>query len=65
MSAKQEVLDLIKKLPEESSTTDIMSELYFKSKVEKGLKDIEEGRLLSQDEVEHKMRTWAKSIGQK
>jgi len=65
MTTKQEAIDLIEKLPEESSTLDIMAELHFKSKVEKGLKDIEEGRLLSQEEVEQKMRTWAKSIGQK
>jgi len=41
---------------------DIVAELHFKSKVEKGLKDIEEGRLLSQEEGEQKMRTWAKSV---
>ena len=65
MSTKQEAIDLIGKLPEESSTMDIMAELYFKSKIEKGLKDIEDGKLLSQEELEQKMRLWAKSIGQK
>lgn len=65
MSTKQEAIDLIGKLPEDSSTLDIMAELYFKSKVEKGLEAIEKGELLTQEEVEKEMRSWAKSIGQK
>lgn len=65
MSTKQEAIALIEKLPEESSTTEIMAELFFKSKVEKGLQDIREGRVFTQEDVEEKMRAWAKSIGQK
>jgi len=65
MSSKQDAINLIEKLPENSSTMDIMAELYFKSKIEKGRAEIDQGNLLTQDEVEKKMRTWAKSIGQK
>ena len=42
-----------------------MAELYFKSKIEKGRMSIQEGRILTQEEVEKKMMIWAKSIGQK
>jgi len=58
MSTEQEAIKLIGKLSEESSALDIMAELHFKLKVERGLTDIEEGRLLSQEEVEKKMRIW-------
>jgi len=33
MSSKQEAINLIEKLPEESSTLGIMAELHFKSEV--------------------------------
>ncbi len=65
MSQKDEAMELIQKMPESSTTSDIMAELYFKSKVEKGRQDIREGRVLTQEEVEKKMAIWAKSIGRK
>lgn len=65
MSAvKTQAIELIKKMPEESTIADIMAELYFFQKVEQGLKDIEEGRFLTQEEVKKQMAQWAKSIGQ-
>jgi len=63
-TAKQEAIDLISGLPDECSLADIMAELYFKQKVEKGLNDIEEGRVLSHDDVRERMARWARSIGQ-
>ena len=65
MNSKRDAIEMIEKLPEDSSTSDIMAELYFKSKIEKGRMDIREGRVLTQEEVEKKMSVWAKSIGQK
>jgi predicted transcriptional regulator len=65
MSAvKKDAIKLIKELPEQCSLSDIMAELYFKIKVEQGLKDIEEGKVISHEEVREKMTKWAKSIGQ-
>lgn len=40
---KNEVLDLIRRLPEDVTITDIMQELYFKRQVDKGLQDAPEG----------------------
>lgn len=61
---KDEAIKLIKELPDECTITDIMAELYFKQKVEQGLKDIEEGRIISHEEVRKRMAKWANSIGQ-
>jgi len=61
---KEEAIKLIRELPEECTFTDIMAEFYFRQKVEKGLKDIEEGRVMSQEEVRKRMAKWAQSIGQ-
>ncbi|HHT9138313.1 MAG TPA: hypothetical protein ACFYEK_13860 [Candidatus Wunengus sp. YC60] len=62
---KEEAIKLIKKLPDECTITDIIAELYFKQKVEQGLKDIEEGMTVSHEDVRKRMAKWAKSVGQK
>lgn len=50
-------------MPVDSTVDDVMESLYFKKKVERGLKDIEEGRTLSHDEVKNRMAKWAESVG--
>ena len=61
--AKTEALELIKKLPDDVSTSAIMEELYFKQQVEKGLQDVAEGRVLTHDELKERMARWRKSGG--
>ncbi len=48
---KQEVLELVQGLPEEASLEDIQYHLYVLQKVRKGLEDVEEGRVVSQEEM--------------
>ncbi len=55
---KQAVLDLLKGLPEDASLEDIQYHLYVLQKIHKGLKDEEEGRTLSQDEMEKRFEKW-------
>ena len=57
-TAKQDVRQLLDKLPEDSTYEDIQYHIYVRQKVAKGLKDVEEGRVLSQDEVEERMGRW-------
>lgn len=61
---KQEAIDLIQALPDTCSFSDIMAELYFKLKVSRGLRDVEEGNTISHEEVKERMKKWAKSVGQ-
>jgi predicted transcriptional regulator len=56
-------LELIRKLPEDVTTTDIMEELYFKQQVDKGLRDVAEGRVLSHEELKERVARWRKSAG--
>jgi predicted transcriptional regulator len=55
---KKEVLDLVQGLPEEASLEDIQYHLYVLQKVRKGLKDVEEGRTLSQEEMRKRFEKW-------
>ena len=41
-TVKQNVLEVIENLPDDSSYEDIMEKIYFMQKVEAGLKDVED-----------------------
>jgi predicted transcriptional regulator len=57
-TAKEEVRKMLDQLPDDASFEDIQYHIYVLEKIERGLKDIEEGRLLSQEEVEQRMSKW-------
>lgn len=50
-SIKEESIHLIQSLPDSVTWDDIIYEMYVKKKIEKGLKDIEEGRVVPHEEV--------------
>ncbi|MBI5199505.1 MAG: hypothetical protein HZA09_05780 [Nitrospirae bacterium] len=55
---KQQVIKMIQNLPDEVSLDDIMAELYFKLQVDAGLKELDEGKGISHEEVEKRMSKW-------
>jgi len=57
-TAKAEVIEILEKLPEDASLEDIQYHIYVRQKVERGLNDVAEGRVLSQDEVDRRMARW-------
>jgi predicted transcriptional regulator len=57
-TAKREVGRLLTRLPDNCSLEDIQYHLYVLQKIEKGLKDVEEGRVYTQEEVDKKMLKW-------
>lgn len=57
-TAKEEVRKLLEQLPEDSSFEDIQYHIYVREKIERGLQEVKEGRVLSQEEVERKMSKW-------
>ncbi len=57
-TAKKEVKKLLDQLPDKASYEDIQYHIYVRQKIERGLKDISEGRTLSQKEVERRMAKW-------
>ena len=54
-AAKLEVTRLLNQLPDDCSLEDIQYHLYVLQKISHGLKDAEEGRVYSQEEVEKRM----------
>ena len=59
-SAKEHITEIIKRQPDDSSYDDIVRELAFDLMVQRGLKDSDERRTLSNEEMERRIRTWQK-----
>jgi len=57
-TAKEEVRRILDRIPDDASFEDIQYHIYVREKIERGLKDIEEDKVLSQEEVEHRMAKW-------
>jgi len=57
-TTKQEVSNLLNRLPDDCTLEDVQYHLYVLQKIERGLKDVEEGRVYTQEEVEKKMSKW-------
>ena len=55
---KEQVIDLVRNLPDEVTVDDIMRELYFKIQVDKGLKELDEGEGVPHEEVERRLSRW-------
>ena len=57
-TAKQKVSKLLESLPDDCALEDIQYHLYVLQKIERGLKDADEGRVYTQEEVERMMAKW-------
>jgi hypothetical protein len=57
-TAKEEIARLVQAQPEGSSREEIVRELAFHVMVERGLADSDERRVVSNDEMSHRIRTW-------
>ena len=57
-SPKQTVLDLVRHLPDDASLEDIQYHLYVLQRVDKGLKEVDDGKVVSDDEMENRFAKW-------
>ena len=57
-TTKQEVSKLLESLPDDCALEDIQYHLYVLQKIERGLKDADEGRVYTQEEIERMMSKW-------
>jgi hypothetical protein len=58
MTTKDAILDLIRKLPDDVTLEDVMAELYFRQKVDQGLRDLDEGKGIPHDQAEDRLKKW-------
>ena len=57
-TAKQEVMEILKGLPDNTTLEEIQYHLYVRQKIERGIKDVEEGKTYSQEAMEKQMEKW-------
>ena len=58
---KEKAIQMIQSLPDDSTYEDIQYHLFVLEKVAKGMKAIEEGRVISHKEAKKKVMEWLRS----
>lgn len=61
--SKRAALRIVEGMPDDASLEDIMHELYFRQRVDRGLAELEQGRTVAHDEVERGLAEWLRSDG--
>jgi predicted transcriptional regulator len=57
---KQQILNAIEDLPDDADVEDALDRLYLLYKVERGIRQADQGELISQEEVRQRMAKWLK-----
>ncbi len=60
ITAKARIKEVIEALPEDASYEEIMRELTFRRMVDRGLEDSRKGRIISNEDMQHRIKTWQK-----
>jgi predicted transcriptional regulator len=60
MLTKEKVKKTIERLPDNFTVDQVIEELVVLNKIEEGLKDIEEGRVFTTDQVKQELKVWLK-----
>jgi predicted transcriptional regulator len=60
MSSKDIAIEVIRRLPDEASLTDIAHELEFVAGVREGIAELDRGESLTADELLKRIPEWAK-----
>jgi len=60
MTVKQQIVKLIEKLPDDTTVSDVIAELYFKQQVDAGLKELDNGKTVSHQDAKEQLAKWLK-----
>lgn len=59
-TVKEKITKVVLSQPEDVTYDEIMRELAFEKMVDRGLNDVRAGRIISNDEMASRIRTWQK-----
>ena len=59
-TAKDQISEILRRQPDDSTYDEIVRELAFDLMVQRGLKDSDEGHTISNEEMQRRIRTWHK-----
>ena len=57
-TAKDEVRDLLDKIPDDSTYEDIQYHIYVRGKIERAIREADAGNTISHEEVEQRAKKW-------
>jgi predicted transcriptional regulator len=57
-TAKDELKRLIDQQPDDATREELLRELALSAMIERGLEDVDAGRVVSNQEAKHRMRSW-------
>ncbi len=60
MTVKEKAIEVITKMPDDSTLDDIGYELYVFESVEKGLAELDRGEYLTHEQAKEKLQKWLK-----
>ena len=58
-TAKEELRKILDEQPDDSSTEELVRELAFHVMVQRGLTDVDVGRIISNKEMKRRIQSWA------
>lgn len=62
-TAKQELIELLERMPDDAPMDALLSEMHFKASVLRGLEQARGGDVISHDEVKDRLAAWLESSG--
>jgi predicted transcriptional regulator len=57
-TVKEKIAEVVLAQPDNATYEEIMRELAFERMIEQGLNDVRSGRVISNEEMSHRIRTW-------
>lgn len=57
-TAKEEVRKLLENIPDDASYEDIQYHIYVREKIERAMKEADEGHFVSEEEMERRLSRW-------
>ena len=59
-TAKDTIKQILESQPDDSTYDEILRELAFKRMIDRGLMDVKEGRVISNEEMSKRIESWQK-----
>ena len=58
MDAKDEIRKILDQLPDDATLEDVQYHIYVRRKTDRGLEDVAQGRLLTEEDFDQRMSRW-------
>jgi hypothetical protein len=55
ITTKEQVIELVKALPDNATLDDVLEEIYFKLQVDQGIAELDRGESIPHEEVERRL----------